>query len=169
MSSNSVGEQKMRPNPPSLAAACVAWNSATTLPSSSESRSIRRTCSCASPNQEQINQPTGSRTTSLSLGDQNTLHWKRRLTRMQSWSSGERESAPRTETRSVSEGRVGWLEMRASKDAKRSEARRSGRRRPPNIITARQKQQKCSARQVVIRAITCHHFSKTRNFFRGNK
>ena len=167
MSSNSVGEQKMRPNPPSLAAACVAWNSATTLPSSSDSRSIRRTCSCRP--KPRTNQSANGKSNHFPFPGKNTLHRKRRLTRMQSWSSGERESAPRTETRSVSEGRVGWLEMRASKDAKRSEARRSGRRRPPNIITARQKQQKCSARQVVIRAITCHHFSKTRNFFRGNK
>ena len=46
MSSNSVGERKMRPNPASRAAACIAWNSATAAPSSSDNRSMRRTCSC---------------------------------------------------------------------------------------------------------------------------
>ena len=38
--------RRMWPNPASLVAACIAWNSATNMSSSSDSRSIRRTCSC---------------------------------------------------------------------------------------------------------------------------
>lgn len=124
MSSKSVGERKMRPNPTSLATACIAWNSATALPSSSSSRSIRRTCSCQ-PNQR-INQ-------SQSAGrehEKRMLNPYQTLTRMEVWSSGERASssgAPRTETRRASEGRAGWRETRTATEAARSEARRSGR------------------------------------------